>query len=917
MSGLAQAAFVTLALSAATLAVAQSGVSPPAAKDTLQATVATVAADGSPIPPGQVGAESPAVPVGPPGSFLHPATSLNGSAPPKLDGVLDDPAWQLASPIENFIQRDPDEGQPASERTSARILYDDDALYVGIQAFDSEPGKIVGLLTRRDESSQSDWLTVSLDSFGDRRTAFEFQVNPAGVERDIYRYDDINEDTSWDAVWDVSTRVDGVGWAAEFRIPMSQLRFASERERPWGLQISRDIVRRNEFDLWKPIAKNQDRWVSEYGDLSGLEQVSPPRRLELLPYTVGGGESIPVDPDDRFADGTDAITRMGLDLKYGITSDMTLDATFNPDFGQVEADPSVIDLSEFESFFPEKRPFFLEGIDKFQYDLALGDGNAESLFYTRRIGRAPQGDADGYDVDEPTYTTILGAGKVSGKTSNGWTVGGIEAVTQEEAAVIRDEDGTSSEEVVEPLSSYAVGRIARDFRAGETAVGGLFTATNRRLDGTDLDFLHSSAYTGGVDVRHRFNSKGWSLNGKAAYSYVQGDPAALLRTQRSSRRYYQRPDANHTEVDSSATSLAGNFFGLETGKFAGTWRGALMSQARSPGLETNDLGFQLRADDVLNALWFGYRDFTPGKALRQLSLNWNLSYRTNYGGEHLGVGGNMNGNAKLLNYWNVWGGYSRDDVGVHTTALRGGPAMYRPGGHQVWAGFNTDDRKRIWVSSDGWVFNQAEGLTKSYGGNVLMTCRVASNVNFSLGPAIDYLHDDWVYVTEDFALGEAQYVMARLHQPTYELTGRVNWTFKPSLSLQVYAAPFFSTGDYDDFKLVVKPHADRYADMFDHLGPEGSKRLNVDDGTYEADVNADGTADFTFDDPDFNFQQFRSSIVLRWEYMAGSTIFFVYQHDRTNETGNGIAQPWHDLGQLADTEGTNTVLVKVNYWWSL
>jgi hypothetical protein len=895
------------------LSVAQSAIGAealPAVPDSTQATV--VAAGGSPIP-----GTDHTLPAGSPEHFLHAATPLNGGVPPNLDGVLDDAAWELASPIDHFLQRDPDEGQPATERTAVRILYDDDALYVGIQAFDQEPAKIVGLLTRRDEWSQSDWLMVSLDSFGDRRTAFEFQVNPAGVERDVYRYDDTGEDVSWDAVWDVATQTNGEGWGAEYRIPLSQLRFASERERPWGLQIQRGIVRKNETDLWKPIAKTQDRWVSEYGDLSGLEQVQPPRRLELLPYTVGGGESSPIDPDNRFSDGSELVARMGLDLKYGVASDITLDATFNPDFGQVEADPSVMNISEFETFFPEKRPFFLEGIDKFQFSLALGDGTAEPLFYTRRVGRSPQASADGYDVESPINTTILGAGKLSGKTANGWTVGMIEAVTQEETAEIRAEDGTRSEEVVEPLTSYAVGRVARDFRAGETAVGGIFTATNRRLSGTDLDFLHTSAYTGGIDLRHRFNSRGWSLNGKTALSYVSGDPTALIRTQRSSRRYYQRPDASHVEVDSSATSLGGGFGGVEFGKFAGTWRGALMSQARTPGLETNDVGFQLRADDVLSALWFGYRDFTPGKVFRRVSVNWNLSHRTNFGGEHLNVGGNTNGSVELLNYWNVWGGISADTEGLHTTALRGGPAMTRPAGHNWWAGFNTDDRKTVWFEADGWKFDQPEGLTKSHGANAQVTCRVASNVDFSVGPTYEYLHDDWMYVSEEFALDEPQYMMARMKQYTYELTTRVNWTFKPNLSLQVYASPFLSTGEFDDFKRVVAPRAEVYDDRFDHLGPVGGGRLDYADGTYEVDVDGEGSTDFTFDDPDFNFQQFRSSVVLRWEYLAGSTIFFVYQHDRTHETADGTSQPWNDLGELADAEGTHTALVKVTYWWSL
>ena len=855
-------------------------------------------------------------PEPPAGGYVLAAYRLNGVSAPDIDGRLDDEAWRAASPVDTFVQHEPEEGKPATERTEARILCDDLALYVGIQAHDREPGGIVGLLTRRDEDSKSDWLGVSIDSFGDRRTAFTFLVNPAGVERDVYHFDDTLEDESWDAVWEGAARVDGEGWAAELKIPFNQLRFAAHRDRPWGFEVVRIIARRNEMDLWKPIARGSNRWVSEYGELAGVDGLAPSRRLELLPYTLGGGRLFPREDGNPFADGRDFLGRAGLDLKYGLTSDITLDAAFNPDFGQVEADPSVLNLSEFETFFPEKRPFFLEGTDKFQYNLTLGDGGNEPLFYTRRIGRAPQAEADGDYVESPKNTTIIGSGKVSGKTAGGWTVGLVEAITQQERARVRDASGAESEETIEPLTHYAVGRVSRDLRGGESAVGGIVTTTHRRLEHTRLDGLHSAAYAAGLDGRHRFNDAGWAINGKFAASHVRGSPDAILRTQRSSRRFYQRPDADHVEIDSTATDLTGTFGYLEAGKFSGTWRGALLSQYRSPGFEVNDLGFQRLADDINNVIWIGHQHLKPGRVFREHNTNLNLWYRMNFGDEPTARGGNVNGSAQLLNYWGVWGGVDHELEALHVRALRGGPAMPTLPSWNGWAGFHTDTRKKVWSELEGWFWRDNE-LTHSHGGELEVFVRVAPNLNLSLGQNFDRLVDDWFYVSEEDAMGESQYLMAHIDQRTLGLTTRVNWTFRPTLSLQVYASPFLSAGKFRDFKRVVDARAKRYDDRFDHFGDVGGGRLDRVDDTYEVDLDQDGAADFSFDDPAFNFRELRTNVVLRWEYLQGSTLFLVYQHDRSRETLEGTSVPFRDFGELWDADGNHTVLVKVNYWWSL
>ncbi len=853
----------------------------------------------------------------PPLRYAHLITRLDGIKPPHLDGHLDDEAWAQGSPLDGFIQRDPEEGQPASERTEARILYDEEAVYVGVHAYDSEPERIVGLLTRRDESSDSDWLSVSLDSFGDRRTAFDFEVNPVGVKRDVYRYDDTGEDETWDAVWDVATAIQDDGWCAEYRIPFSQLRFTTREDHPWGIQIARYIARKNEHTLWKPISKEADRWVSEYGELDGIHGIEPPHRIELLPYTVAGGKSYPREEGDPFNDGGDVWGRVGLDLKYGIASDITLDATVNPDFGQVEADPSVINLSEFETFYAERRPFFLEGTDKFRYGLTIGDGASEPLFYTRRIGRAPQGDADGDYVDYPDNTTILGAAKVSGKIASGLSFGLVEAVTQEETAEIRNEDGRRDLVVVEPFSNYLVGRVARDFRAGQTVVGGIATATNRQLGGTDLDWLHSAGYAAGADLHHRFLHREWTLNGKFAVSHVRGSTTALIATQRSSRRYYQRPDAPHVAVDSSATSLTGSFAMAELGRFSGRWRGSTYFQMRSPDLEINDLGFQRRADEIGTGLWLGHQNFDRGQVLRRRSVNLNLAYKTNFGGEKLDLSGNVNGNLQFSNYWNAWAGIAYGGEALHTNALRGGPAMIRPPNYNAWAGFSTDTRKRASMQLDSWVWHQPPGHAFSAGGETEVVFRIASNLDLGLSPSYEFLDDDWQYISEEEASGEPQYVMAQLVQQTLGVTARINWTFTPEVSLQAYVAPYLSAGQYTDFRRVVDPRNPYYHDRFDYFGPVGGGRLEFDGDTYTVDLDQDGTDDFTFDNPDFSFQELLGNAVLRWEYRPGSTLFLVYQHQRGSGSSFGEFHPADDLKTLMEAEATHTVLVKVSYWWSL
>ncbi|MBI4408091.1 MAG: carbohydrate binding family 9 domain-containing protein, partial [Gemmatimonadetes bacterium] len=447
--------------------------------------------------------------------------AVRAAAPPVIDARIDEAVWAQAQVASDFTTLEPKPGEAASEQTEVRVLYDDDAIYVAARLFDRTPDSIVARLARRDNDVYSEWFYVGLDSYNDRRTAFIFAVNPRGVKLDSFMSEDgQREDGGWDPVWDVAADVDALGWTAEMRIPLSQLRFSASadqgaEERVWGITFARRIARTQEFAFWSPLLPDAPGVVSQFGYLEGLRGLRAPRRLEALPYSVARVTRAPGEAGNPFYDRTEPYASVGADVKYGLTSDLTLSATVNPDFGQVEADPSVVNLSAYETFFSERRPFFVEGSDIFRFGIEPGDGGSQQLFYSRRIGRAPQRsvELDDGHVDAPEGTTILGAAKVSGKTRGGWSIGVLEALTGAEYARTSDARGRRGSALVEPLTNYAMLRAKKDFRAGESTVGAIVTGTHRKLDDDALDFLRSAAYAGGVDFRHRFGRGNYEVRG--------------------------------------------------------------------------------------------------------------------------------------------------------------------------------------------------------------------------------------------------------------------------------------------------------------------------------------------------------------------------------------------------------------------
>jgi len=813
------------------------------------------------------------------------ATRATGGV--RIDGRLDEAAWAAAAPTESFTQTDPEEGEPATQATQVRVLYDDGFLYVGARMRDTGPTR--ARLGRRDmDPGDSDWFKVLIDSYHDHRTAFGFEVNPAGVRRDEVRTID-TDDNSWDPVWDVATSADSGGWTAELRIPFSQLRFSSAREQTWGIQFERVIGRTNEVVLSTFIPKSERGGVPLYGHLVGLEGIHVGRRLEILPYTLA--KSSYVDPGlNPFRSNPDHTADVGGDLIFGVTSNLTLNAAINPDFGQVEVDPAVVNLGVYETFFEEKRPFFIEGSEIF--DFGADGTSAGQIFYSRRIGRAPTLRAPTAENDVPAVTTILGAGKLSGKPG-GWSIGILEAVTQKEEARYRTSTIPEEHYAVEPLSNYFAGRARRELRGGQTIVGGILTAVNRDLSSPALvNAMHSAAYAGGIDFRHEWGKRVWVVYGDGEVSRVQGSTGAILATQRRSNHFFQRPDADHLAVDSSATSLTGYSINLQLRKQSGEhWRGRFGTAFTSPEYETNDLGFSYRTDRRDFQTDLTYLQNKPGRMWRRWSVTGTGRLERNFDWQPILSFAVLNATAQTPQYWSLTARATRYFRSVDDRLTRGGPIATRPA---WWSGFtsvSSDPRKSITggVTLSG---NRYESGSWDWNTNVSLGIKTSSRWNLTVTPNLSRLHTEAQHVTtvpEPSATSTYgnRYVFAPLDQTEFGLETRLNVTFTPRLSLETYLQPLLSAVDYGAARQLVAPHTYEFE-------PYGAPVPNRDS----------------------NLRSLRGNAVLRWEWRAGSTMYFAWQQSREDFADVGDFDFSRDRRALIHTRPDNLFLIKVNYWLS-
>ena len=810
-----------------------------------------------------------------PGDAVATAAAIRVTRSPVLDGRDDDDAWQAAPVIDGFRQFAPAEDAPTAFRTTTRVVYDEKYIYVFVRAYDPRPDSIVSLLSRRDVRTNSDQIKILFDSYLDRRTGIELMVNPAGVQRDAAIHSDAVEDMSWDGIWDVSTRIDSLGWTAEFRVPFSQLRFNKGEEHTFGFGVWRDITRLNQRDSWPVYRGSRSTLISQMGTLTGFRGIGGGHRVELMPYSVTKNVT------RRTATGWNHPQQVtaGADLKVGLGSALTASATVNPDFGQVEADPALLNLSAFEIRFDERRPFFLEGNSLFRCN-----GPCEGLFYTRRIGRSPQLRASAAD---PAFTTILGAGKVTGRIGRGVSIGISEALTRREVG--------ASGRTIEPQTNYFAARVVKEMRSGQSQIGMMVTDTRRALDSVTRPLLRSDASVFLAQGFHRFDGSRYELSGYAGQVRVNGSPEAIALTQRSSVHFWQRPD-HERQYDPTLTGMSGNVFSAQLQKLAGSLRYSSNFRFAGSGMEANDLGFVILVNDASLRNQITKQSLHPSKYYRRLVATLSNATHWTTGGTQSGANvlGSLNG--EFLNFWHAQVQLGMTDIGGTrcVACARGGPALRQSAERNAFFLVSGDVRKPVVPQVQVTASAGDEGKSSGRGVTVGSDMRIGGQYSMSLSATWEGRTDDqqWIANYGAFRSDTTHYTFARLNQSTVAVTARANWTATPTLSLQIYAQPFVTSGDFADWRQLVAPTARRYDDRY---------------APYRAGATPAG----------FNVRQFNSNAVLRWEYRAGSTIFLVWQQGRASSDNNGEFRVVRDYRDLFRAHPDNTFLVKASYWFNL
>lgn len=794
---------------------------------------------------------------------------------PIVDGKADEPAWRDVDWHEGFVQRSPYDQQPPSEQTRVAVVFDDDALYVFVQANDATPERIRARLTRRDEWSPSDWIEVWLAPDHNRRTGYRFALNPHGVQIDSRISDGgATQDVDWNVFWRGATTISSSGWAAEFKIPFSLLTFGNST-RPWGFNVVRHISRLAEESLLSATPKSSTRPLRYMADLLGLELSQKPHFVELWPYlslSVSGHDS-----DSRL------LARAGGEVNVTLGSSRTLQLSVLPDFGQVEADPSNLNLTAFEVTFPEKRRFFLEGRELLRFPLALGVSSSETLFYSRRIGAQPTRDlglADSAIIEYPDRSTILGAAKFAGREVKGLSYALLSAVTDSAHARVHSSAGT----VLAPVGAatiYSVGRIRREFDS-HSAVGGILTHVGRDLDADLAPHYVRQAIGTAADFELHRGSIG--LLGNLAVTHLAGSPAAIESVQRSSVHYLQRPGAHHLQYDAGRTSLTGWSAELTGGKLDGSpWRAHWRVFSRSPKFDPNDLGYLQKADQQHAEVWLQRREDSPGRWHRHYQMASALWVDKTFGPELTGLGAMLNGYWELPDHSSAYSGVRRNESALDVSLLRGGPAFRMPGKWDAWIGVGTDERRVADVDVEFWGHaGDASSLLRGIV-TLVLNVRPSSALRVSMAPSFDASRDALQYVATDTANGA---ILGNLLRNTVSLTLRASWALTNRLHLEAYAMPYLTAGTYQNFFRVTDPLASKLADRVILVDYTGDRR--------------------------FSLGQLRSNLLLRWESLHGAVIYLVWTREQTQSNSElGMLRLDRDLGSVLSSQPVDIVMLKL------
>ena len=844
------------------------------------------------------------------------ATRLVGSAP-HIDGLMDESAWNSAVPIRDFSQKIPLEGATPSVPTEVRIVYDDAALYVGARLMRADPQSIRRSVTRRDGESDAEVFTVSLDPYHDRRTAYAFSVSSGGVRGDAYHAQDSEDsgrEPQFDPVWTAGARVDSAGWTAELRIPFSQLRFNAAERQQWGLQLTRNVADKAERIQWVLIPIAAAGYSSRFGLLDGIAGIAPTRRVELLPY-VASDLTLRSNTDARnpFTDRLGA--RAGADLKVGLGPNLSLDATINPDFGQVEADPAIVNLTAFEQVFEERRPFFVEG-----NELLTGRGQSfigrPTWFYSRRIGASPRGAVQGDFVDAPTNTTITTAAKVTGRLARGLSLGALAAVTPREFARTYSLDSGATQRVaVEPPTRFGVVRLQQEFGAQQSNVGMSLTSVTHALDdrGGLRQLLPRDAVAGGIDWKLRYRQGEYEVTGWLGGSRVTGDPAAIARLQRNSAHFFQRPDQDYVTFDPTRTSLSGASASLRLDKNAGRFMlGGIQLSTRTPGFEINDAGQMRSGDDVDFNADVQLRDTKPNRYVRFYQFGTSAVTSWSYGGVRQYLRFNQTGQVVLHSFLRLNARGTLHVPSLSDDLTRGGPLIATPAGYSVLGQVTSrSNMPTTWNARteyyhdafDGWRWDVSTGIAT----------RPAPQWQASVDPTFSRSVDARQYVATR-AGGRAEtfgqrYIFAAVERSTLSARFRVNYALTPNFTIEGYAEPFAASGRFAGFGEVPAPRSNVLR-VYGDAGT-GTTFEREADGTGTV---TDGANQFVLPALDFRRLSFRSNLVLRWEWLPGSTAFFVWQQSRFGQVLDGELVRPQDLWNSVRADGDNFVVVKVSYW---